>query len=74
MQQRLLWAIINEPVAAVLRTVGTLGGCNLLPPLQMVTVTCELPFRLIDVIMYFALYKGLNEEELPKRFPKAKRA
>ncbi|MGB7755436.1 MAG: BCCT family transporter [Salinisphaera sp.] len=73
-QQRLFWAIMEGAVAAVLLVAGTLGGGNPLSALQMAAVTSGLPFCVILVIMCFALYKALNEETLPQRFPNAKRA
>ena len=67
--QRLLWAILEGVVAAVLLGAGAATGGDALGALQAASVASGLPFALVLVFMCIGLAVGLRDERLPSTRP-----
>lgn len=68
-QQRLMWAILEGVVAAVLLGAGAATGGDALGALQSAAVASGLPFTVVLVFMCIGLFLSLRNERLPSLQP-----
>ncbi|GAB2687873.1 BCCT family transporter [Thalassiella azotivora] len=59
---RVLWAVLEGAVAAVLLVVGAASGANALSALQTASIITALPFSLVMILMMVSLVKVLRHE------------
>ena len=67
--QRMLWAILEGVVAAVLLGAGAATGGDPLTALQSASVASGLPFAIVLIFMCIGLAVGLRDERLPSATP-----
>ncbi|MGB3634794.1 MAG: BCCT family transporter [Rubrobacteraceae bacterium] len=67
--QRLLWAVLEGVVAAVLLGAGAATGGDALGALQAASVASGLPFAIVLIFMCIGLAVGLRDERLPSTRP-----
>ncbi|MGB3684070.1 MAG: BCCT family transporter [Rubrobacteraceae bacterium] len=67
--QRLMWAILEGVVAAVLLGAGAATGGDPLTALQSAAVASGLPFAVVLIFMCIGLAVGLRDERLPSIQP-----
>ena len=63
--QRLMWAVLEGVVAAILLGAGAATGGDALGALQAAAVASGLPFTVILIFMCIGLALGLRDERLP---------
>ncbi len=68
-QQRLMWAVLEGVVAAVLLGAGAATGGDALLALQSASVASGLPFTVVLIFMCVGLVVALRNERLPSMQP-----